>query len=594
MEEESPKLVKVAIPQTITIKDLAEKLEIKVSEVVGELFKNGVMATINDSIDYDTASVILSDLGFETYQEEAETETPKEKRIARLDESAATRPPVVAVMGHVDHGKTTLLDAIRKSDVARGEAGGITQHLSAYQITYNGHKITFLDTPGHEAFSILREHGAGLTDVALIVVAADEGIKPQTEEVITYATKSGVRTIVAITKIDKPNADVNRIKQQLSEKGLMAEEWGGDTVTVEVSAKDGTNLDKLLDVILLVAEVDELRANTSGYAEGAVIEAHMNIGKGPVATLLVEHGELKKGDYITVGKVYGRARTLEDSNGHSIDKAEPATPVLVAGWKGMPDLGGHFHVVNNEKEAKIHSMEFSQKIQTQQSKSIKKISQEDKLTAAMDARHKKQLPLLVKADVDGSLKSLITSIGLLGNEEIEAKIVDSGVGGISESDVAMASSSQSEIIGFNVSINGPIKQLAARSKVKIKLYRVIYELLDDIKSELEEKLGSEIVEEVVGELEVKGIFRTSRTDLICGGLVTSGKLVRDLSVRTTDEEIEPFGTIKKLQKEQQPAEEISEGNMCGVEITTTQKANVTIGDKLIFVRRSEQAKKLDK
>jgi translation initiation factor IF-2 len=592
MDKETPTPTQVTIPETIQVKEFAEKLGLKVSEVVGELFKNGVMATINDAIDFDTAAVIASDLGFEAIKKADEPTIRKEaKDKTAVDKSVPSRPPVVAVMGHVDHGKTTLLDAIRKSAVAKHEAGGITQHLSAYQVEHNGRAITFLDTPGHEAFSILREHGAGLTDVALIVVAADDGVKPQTEEVITYATKNGVRVIVALTKIDKPAADPNRVKQQLSEKGLLAEDWGGDTVMVEVSAQAGTNLDKLLDVILLVADVDELRATDKGPAEGSVIEAHMNVGKGPLATLLVESGELSKGDYITVGQVYGRVRTMENSNDLAIETAGPATPVIVSGWKGLPVLGERFFVTETEKIAKNRSQETAQKQQYQQNATVKKISQEDKMTAAMESVNKKQLPVLIKADVNGSLKSLISSLELLGNEEIEIKVVDSGVGPINESDVAMASSSGASIIGFNVGLSGPIKQQATRSKVSVKLYKIIYELLDDIKVELETKLGSETIEEVVGELEVKGIFRTMRTVLICGGLVSKGKLAKGLLARL-GEETEPFGVIKKLQREQQSVEEVTEGNMCGIEIATDQKAPIEVGDKLIFIARTEQAKTL--
>jgi len=591
MEKADSTNVVVDIPATIQVKDFAERSGVKVSDVVAELMKNGVMATINDAIDFDTASIIASDLGIELKPETEEAVSGKKNSHQTDGESLVERPPVVAVMGHVDHGKTTLLDAIRKSEVAKSEAGGITQHVKAYQIIHSGRKITFLDTPGHEAFSILREHGTRLTDIALIVVAADEGVKPQTEEVISFAVKSGVRSVVAITKIDKPNANIERVKQQLSEKGLMPEEWGGDTVMVEVSAQNNTNLDKLLDVILLITDVDELKARADGLAEGTVVEAHVSTGQGPLATLLVEAGTLKKGDYLIAGSIYAKVRTMEESNGEQITEATSATPVLVAGWRGLPVLGEQFVAVESEKQAKAQSLAYAQKQKYAQNAEVKKISSEDKLTAAIASAKKIQLPLLLKADVHGSLQAVISSLETLGNEEIEVRIVDSGVGAVNESDVAMAGSTGASIIGFNVSMSGPIKQLAARSKVQTRFYKVIYELLDDIKAEMEDKLGSVTVEELQAELEVKGIFRTSKNMLICGGLVKSGKLSKNLLVREENAE-QPFGSVKKLQREQQAVEEVKEGNLCGVEIVTEQKSTVQEGDKLIFVKISEKAKTL--
>lgn len=581
----------MAIGPTIVIHELAEKLGVKVTELIAQLMKNGVMATINDTIDFETAAVVGSDLGFALIEQSAAAKMRQPKTSSLGEQNEVQRPPVVAVMGHVDHGKTSLLDAIRKSKVAAAEAGGITQHLSAYQIEYKNRLITFLDTPGHEAFSLLRQRGAHLTDLAIIVVAADDGIKPQTEEAIAFAQKAGVKIIVALTKVDKPGIDLTRVKQQLSDKGLTPEEWNGDTVTVEVSAKTGQNLNKLLDLILLVADIEELTARASGPATGIVIEAHMVVGHGPVATLLVEQGRLKIGDFLIAGSSYGKIRRLSNSNNEPTQTASPSEPVVMMGWKSLPDLGTPFEVVSDEKAARVASQASRRVHSVQTIATAKKMVGSESLASAIEAQKINYLPVVVKADVHGSLEAVVDGLKNLGDEEVKVKIVSQGVGNISESDVSLAASTGADILGFNITLPVAVKRLSQREQVSLDIYRIIYELLDDVQGRLSQRLRPETVEEEAGRLNVKGVFKITKNSLICGGLVTAGKITPGLLVRKAGEE-ESLGTLKNLQRQQQAVKEVKADEMCGLEISTSQKAAVALEDKLEFFSRETKARTL--
>ena len=566
---------KIQIGNKITVGDLAEKLLIPVSQLITELMKNGVIATVNEQIDFETAQIIVGELGLDIeleHQAEAATQ-PRQK--ATASEAAVTRPPVVAVMGHVDHGKTSLLDAIRGSTVVKGEAGGITQHISAYQIQHDNRAITFLDTPGHEAFAALREHGAALTDLVIIVVAADDGVKPQTIEAIRFARKAGVKIIVAVNKIDKEGADVNRVKQGLAEQDLLVEEWGGDTVVQEVSAKTGAGVNELLDMILLVADVEDLRADEDVPATGLVIESHMEQGRGAVAVALVETGKLKKGDFVVAGSTYARVRNLESTTGDDLSIATPSTPVIITGFKTLPEFGDTFTVAADEKTARMNAEEASRTLQDRKlninsTELIRMINRSNKLT---------ELNVLVKADVQGSLTSVIDSLKALATEEVAVRIVGSGVGSVSENDVHLAATSQAIIYGFHVSLPTDVKRIAARDKAPVRLYRVIYELIDDARAELTKLLAPELKETELGMLEVKGVFKTTKTEVICGGEVLSGKLTLPAQARVKrGDEVLMEAEITGLKRGPQEAKEVVEGEMCGISLSTPSRLDIQLGD----------------
>lgn len=579
----------ITITTPITVDALAKALDVKVTDVISELMKNGVMATINDTIDFDTAAIIASDFGMEiaaggtASEVEAEQTTPAESITVLEAGEGEARPPVVAVMGHVDHGKTTLLDALRQTNVAGGEAGGITQHISAYQISHDQRWVTFLDTPGHEAFSFLREHGARLTDVAIVVVAADDGIKPQTKETLEHVRQAGVGLVVALNKTDLPEADPNRVKQQLSEHGLIPEEWGGETVVVEISAKQRQHLDKLLDMVFLVADMEDIRARYEGPVEGTVIEAQMVRGKGAVATVLIQHGTLRVGDIVTAASAYGKVRSLEDFTGARLEAASPSMPVAVSGWKEAPTIGS---IVRSHADEKAARAATGSAVSTPQSHGVSSGSQAEALTAAMHAGNVQAIPLIIKADVDGSLTAVAQSLEMLNTDEVKVEIVGGSVGPVSESDITLAESTGAQIIGFGVAVPGKIKQLALRSGVDIRLYDVIYELIEDIRQQLNNLLAPEVIEEVQAQLNVKGVFKLAQKEIICGGQVTSGKLVPGLHVRFAEGEY--IGTVTSLQREQQAAKEIIQGEMCGLNIATKHKVKLKEEDKLEFFTRQEK------
>ena len=582
----------IEIEDMTTVGTLAEKLSLPVTKLIGELMKNGVMATVNERIDFDTAQIIVEELGLDVTLSKKTVEQiapVREKR--EHGESAVPRPPVVAVMGHVDHGKTSLLDAIRGAQVAKGEAGGITQHISAYQIKHNDRAITFLDTPGHESFAAIREHGAHLTDIAIIVVAADDGIKPQTVEAIRFARKAGVKIIVAINKIDKEGADVNRVKQQLAEHELLPEEWGGDTVIVEVSAKTKQGVDNLLDMVLLVTDVEDLRAENNGPSTGLVIEAHMEQGRGPIANALIEEGTLRVGDFVVAGSTYAKIRVLQDSNGTSIKEAGPSTPVVISGFKTLPEFGDEFNVVKNEKEARAQSEQAAIQKQTGAGRSdmssselIRMINRNNEVT---------NLNIIIRADVQGSLTSVIDSLKALDTDEVAVHIVSSGVGSITENDLHLAATSNAIVYGFNVQAPANIKRLASRDKISIRLYKVIYELIDDVKDGLSALLAPEIVETDQGRLVVRGIFKTTKTEVICGGEVTKGKLtVPSLARVMRDGKQLAEVEITMLKRGPQEAKEVFEGEMCGLSFKTTSRVDLQEGDHIELFSRETVTRSL--
>jgi translation initiation factor IF-2 len=582
------------IGEQVTVGELAELLSIPASKLIAELFKNGVAATVNEKIDFDTAQIIvgeLPDIEIELAKREHEAAAARPKR--EVSAKAESRPPVVAMMGHVDHGKTSLLDAIRGGQTAKGEAGGITQHLSAYQIEHNDRPITFLDTPGHEAFAALREHGARLTDLVVLVVAADDGIKPQTIEAIRFAKQAGVKIIVAANKMDKAtDAQLNQLKAQLAEQQLVPEDYGGETVVVPVSAKEKTGINELLDMILLVSDVEELKADKDVPAAGLVIEAHMERGRGPIAVALIEQGTLKAGDFVAIGGTYGKVRNLETTTREVIKQAGPSTPVVITGLKNLPDFGDEFEVVKNEKAARGQSADIARARRasgsgtaTSGSELLRIISRSNKLT---------ELDIIVKADVQGSLTSVIDSLKTLDTEEVAVRFVSTGVGVISESDIHTAATTGAIIYGFHVVLPPHIKQLAARDRVQVRLYTVIYELIDDVKKELESRLAPEIVEEELGTLQVKGIFKISKTEVICGGQVTKGTLRTPALARVlrNKELVAEDLEVTKLQRGPTEVTEIPEGEMCGLSFRSDSRVEVLVDDRIELYSRQTKTRTL--
>lgn len=575
----------IVIADSITVGELAETLNLPVTTLIGELFKNGIVATINQRIDFETAQIIIDELGLDA--EIQKKEAPVAERVVhQLSDKAVERPPIVAVMGHVDHGKTSLLDAILETKTVEGEAGGITQHISAYQTARDGRTITLLDTPGHEAFAALRQHGATLTDVVIIVVAADDGVKPQTIEAIRFARSANAKIVVAINKIDKDTANPQLVKTQLAtEHDLNPEEWGGSVVMVEVSAKTGQNLDKLLDMVLLVADLEELKADVDVPAQGLVIESHMEQGRGSVVGLLVEQGELKPGHFLVAGTSYGKVRTLLDFQGKPLKKAGPSTPVTVTGFKELPQFGDEFVIVKNEKEAR--QLTTQARIERERAAASTNVTGAD-LLKMMSQKHESQdLKVIVKADVQGSLTSVIDSLKLVDTGgEVTLRVIGSGVGNISENDIRLAADGETIIYGFNVELPPAVKRLAQRDKIEVRLFKVIYELLDDARMSMEKLLAPEVVETEVGKLVIKGVFRTMKDIVIAGGEVTSGKVTPGLRARVIrgKEELAEV-EVASVQREQQEAKEVFEGDMCGLSLKIEKKQTIEIGDTLEFFTR---------
>ena len=588
---------KIEIGDMITIGALAEKLSLPATRLISVLFKNGMMVTINEKIDVDTAQILVGELGLEDIEIVSKQEETNEKETVKkvkreVSDKALTRPPVVAVMGHVDHGKTSLLDVIRSANVTAGEAGGITQHISAYQVEHSNRMITFLDTPGHEAFAALREHGAFLTDVVIIVIAADDGIKPQTLEAIRFARKAGAHMIVAITKIDKEGANLERIKQQLSEQQMIPEEWGGDTIIVPVSSKTKEGIDKLLDMVLLVADVEELKADTDIPGEGLVIESHMEQGRGSVAVALIQHGMVKKDDFIVAGDTYAKVRTLENSLGKTIAEAGPSTPIVVSGFKALPQFGNTFIVVKTEKIARATVAENA--LGANASNGNNGMTGGELIRLINKKTTMQELNVIVKADVQGSLTSVIDSLKTLDTDEVSVRVVGSGVGAITDNDIRMAATTGAIIYGFNATMPPNIKHIASRDKVQVRLYRIIYELLDDAKKELSEMLIDEEIITNVGRLLVRGVFKTTKTELIFGGEVTKGKLVvpSTVTVYRGEEVLGENLVVTNLKHGPTDTKEVLEGEMCGVNILTTSRIDLEEGDRIEFFTKEIRARSL--
>ena len=576
----------VVVADSITVGELADLLNLSVTTLIGELFKNGIIATINQKIDFETATIIVEELGIDVMLEKKEASKAPARVAHELTEDAVERPPIVAVMGHVDHGKTTLLDAVIGQKVADGEAGGITQHISAYQVERNDRKITLLDTPGHEAFAALRQHGATLTDVVIIVVAADDGVKPQTVEAIRFAREANAKIVVAINKMDKETANPQLVKTQLAtEHKLNPEEWGGDVIMKEVSAKTGAGIDELLESVLLIADLEELRADEGTPAEGLVIEAHQETGRGSVVGLLIEHGTVRPGNFLVAGTTYGKVRTLLDFKGDTLKVAGPSTPVTVTGFKDVPRFGDSFSLVMNEKAARQATVQ--NRLERERDAASTNVTGADILKLMSQKHEAEAFNVIVKTDVQGSLTSVIDSLRLINTEgQVNLRVVGSGVGNISENDILLAATEGTVIYGFNVDLPPAVKRQAARDKVEVRIYKIIYELLDNAKQTMEGLLAPEVVETQVGTLTIKGVFRTLKDEVICGGEVTSGKITPGVTARVTrGTEVLAEAEVTKVQRQQVEAKEVFAGEMCGLSLKTNKKLQLEEGDKLELLTR---------
>ena len=556
----------IVIPEVITIKELADKMKLQPSAIVKKLFLQGTIVTINQEIDFEKAEEIAM---------EYDVLCEKEKKINVIEEllkeeeedekDMVPRPPVICVMGHVDHGKTSLLDAIRETNVTAKEAGGITQHIGAYVVEANGQKITFLDTPGHEAFTAMRMRGAQATDIAILVVAADDGVMPQTVEAINHAKAAGVEIIVAVNKIDKPSANVERVKQELSEYELIPEDWGGSTVFVPVSAHTKEGIPELLEMILLTAEVKELKANPNRKARGLVIEAQLDKGKGPVATVLVQKGTLHVGDSIAAGSCFGKVRAMMDDKGRRVKEAGPSTPVGILGLNDVPNAGEVFVSTVNEKEARNFAETFITEGKNKLIEDTKAKLSLDDLFSQIKAGNVKELPIIVKADVQGSVEAVKQSLVKLSNEEVVVKVIHGGVGTITESDVTLASASNAIIIGFNVRPDATAKSIADREKVDVRLYRVIYQAIEDVEAAMKGMLDPIFEEQVTGHAVVRQTFKASGVGTIAGSYVLDGKITRGCKARITRDGEQIFeGPLASLKRFKDDVKEVNAGYECGL------------------------------
>ncbi len=554
----------------ITVKDLAERLKVKVSELIRQLMLKGAMVTINQQIDFAMAAEIAGKLGYELKEAQKKQKSKGPLDIKEDPTKLKSRPPVVTIMGHVDHGKTKLLDAIRKSNVIDTEAGGITQHIGAYQVDIKGKPITFLDTPGHEAFTALRARGAEITDIVIIVVAADDGIMPQTREAIDHAKASSSSIIVAINKIDKPDANIDRVKQQLSEVGLAPEDWGGQTVTVPVSAKQGTGIDHLLEMVLLVAEMLELKANPSSLASGVVIEAALDKSMGPVATILVQRGTLKVGEAFYSGSVYGKVRALINDRGKRISKAPPSMPVKIFGISDVPVSGDTFHAAKSDKEARL-AAEKARENESAIKHQSRVFSLED-FSQKIKSGELKTLNLIIKADVQGSVEAIVKSLENLAGENIKTHIVLSSNGNISKSDIMLAKASEAIIIGFNVDFEADSKQLAEAEGVDARLYSIIYNVIDDVKLAMVGMLEPEYEEVITGHAEVRQLFKYSKVGTIAGCFVSDGAMNRNNPARLIrGGEMIFEGKLSSLKRFKDDVKEVASGSECGIVIDGFEK-----------------------
>ena len=560
-------LTEITIPETISVKDLSTELKKTSSEIIKKLFNYGIMATINNEIDFDTAYLIAQEFGITAIKKEVKTDEDilfddSEDR----PEDLKPRPPVIVVMGHVDHGKTSLLDAVRSTNVIEGEAGGITQAIGAYKVKVNDREITFLDTPGHEAFTAMRARGAQITDIAILVVAANDGVMPQTVEAINHAKAAGIPIIVAVNKIDVEGANVDRVKQELMEYDLVPEEWGGDTIYVPISAKKKQNIDTLLEMVLLVADMKELKANPNKQAKGVVIEAKLDKAKGPVATMLVQRGTLDIGDTILVGSTIGRIRTMSDENGKKIKKAGPSTPVEITGFTEVPEAGETFYEVKDEKTAK-HLMEKRKRQARDKALNATHRVTLDDLFSQISKGNLKQLNIIVKADVQGSVEAVKQSLEKLSNDEVKVKVIHANVGAVTESDVTLAKVSNAIIIAFNVRPEPIAKDMAEKDGVEIKLYSVIYNAIEDVEAAMKGMLDPVFKETIIGNAEVRQTFKISNVGTIAGCYVTNGKVARNAGVRVLRNNVVIHeGKLISLKRMKDDAKEVQAGYECGVQL----------------------------
>ena len=564
LERARKQQLRVRIPDVITVGELATRLKVTATEVIKKLMMLGVMATINEEIDFDTASLVAEELGAKV---EHEVIVTIEDRLIDEDDDAEDteeRCPVVCVMGHVDHGKTSILDRIRNAHVTAGEAGGITQHIGAYQVRYEGKDITFLDTPGHEAFTAMRARGANITDIAILVVAADDGIMPQTVESINHAKAAGITVIVAINKMDKEGANPDRIKEELTKYGMVCEEWGGDVICVPVSAKTGEGIDDLLENILLVAETSELKANPDRRAKGTVVEARLDKGRGPIATLLVQNGTLHVGDVIIAGAAVGRVRVMTNDKGQAVESAGPSVPVEITGLAEVPEAGDTFNAVEDERLAR--ELVEQRKHEAKQAKfnEYQKVTL-DNLFSQIEQGEMKELSLIVKADVQGSVEAVTQSLEKLSNDEVRVRVIHGGVGGIKESDVMLASASNAIIIGFNVRPDQTAEEIAARDKVDIRTYRVIYDAIEEIETAMKGMLAPKFREVVMGRIEVRQVYKISNVGAVAGAYVLNGKVTRQCEIRVVRDGIviaeDKMSSLKRFKDD---VKEVGESYECGI------------------------------
>lgn len=572
----------IQLPSMVRVKDLASVLNLPVARVIQELIKNNIYTTINEELDHETAAIIAEDLGYQVAPQSKTEENLKESAGAKVPHKEtlklSIRPPVVAVMGHVDHGKTTLLDYIRKTNVAGGEVGGITQNIGAYQIQYKKHRITFIDTPGHEAFQSMRARGARLTDLAILVVAADDGVKPQTKEAITHIRNAKIPMIVAINKMDKQDARVDKVKQELAQEGAQIEEWGGNVPLVEISAKTGQGIEELLETIIVVAEMEELKAPLLGPALGTIIESHLSPRQGPEASVLVQSGTFKIGDIITAASAQGKIKRMEDYRGQIIQKAGPSEPVKIVGFKEVPEVGS---IVQNGEESLINRDKFT----PQEKKILTLINQK-----ASNPKIKK-LNLVIKAGSQGSKEAILENLAKVQSSEVAPYIIQEGVGNITESDVLKSHITNAKLIGFEVKTTNVAKKLAKQLELKINIYEIIYELIDAVKEGLEEILEPEEEIMELGKLEVLAIFHTERGKMIVGGKVTQGTIQRESRIRVQRKgQIIGEGTLVELQSSKQKVKEVKNGQECGIKFLGDVK--IEIGDILEFYKIEKKKKTL--
>jgi translation initiation factor IF-2 len=571
----------IGLPPVITVKQLADQIGVSGIEIIKQLMRNGIMANINQSLDYEVASKLVADFGFTA--KKLLVSAQGGKKASSLNAKLHTRPPVITIMGHVDHGKTSLLDAIRQTNVAAGEAGAITQHIGAYQVEMKGRKITFLDTPGHEAFTAMRARGARATDIAVLVVAADDGVMPQTIEALDHARAAGVNIVIALNKIDKPNANPERIKQQLADLGVVIEEWGGDVICVPVSAKKKQGIDDLLENLLLVADILELKAEVDCPAEGIVIEAKLDKSRGPLATLLVQKGILKTGDNLVIGTVSGKIKAMFDDDGKNIRKAEPATPVEILGMNSVPDAGQVFQVVSDEKEAKaLIEKNRSAGLTTTTARGVSLTS----VAAQASAGEIKELNIILKTDVHGSIEPIKDSLEHLSNDKTKVKVIHTGTGAITESNILLAAASRAVVIGFNSKPETGAIRMAEQEKISVRQYNVIYKLIEDVEKALKGLLEPEYIDVVAGQAEVRAVFEAGKKGKIAGSQIKEGRATRDSLVRVIrGGKVIAESKVSGLRRFKDDVKEVATGMECGVKLDSFN--DFEVGDILQFVRQEK-------